>query len=68
MLESFLQFSLIGYGNELDHLRQSTDEDRGYKDLRIIELKKQGLSNVAVGKEIGCSEGAVRKTLLRLDL
>ena len=67
-VESFLQFSFIGYGNELDHLRQSTDEDRGYRDSRIAELKKQGLSNVAVGKEIGCSEGTVRATLLRLDL
>lgn len=60
---SFLHFRFVEFGSELDHLKQLTDIDRENRHDKILELKKQGLSNVEIGKQLSISEGAVRKQL-----
>ena len=60
---SFLHFRFIEYGREFDHLKQLTNSDRENRHDMILELKKQGLSNVDIGRQLGITEGAVRKQL-----
>ncbi|NEW84559.1 MAG: AAA family ATPase [Mariniphaga sp.] len=60
---SFLQLKFIDYGNENDHLKQLTDNDKENRYEKIIELKSHGLSNIQIGKQLGISEGAIRKQL-----
>lgn len=38
------------------------------RNQRILELKRQGLSNYAIGDQLGCSEAAVRRALKRVNL
>ncbi|MCX6185003.1 MAG: AAA family ATPase [Flavobacterium sp.] len=67
-INSFLQFSFVEFGNELDHLRHITAEDRTERDEKVIELKTQGVSNVQIGKQLGISEGMVRIILKKNNL
>jgi KaiC/GvpD/RAD55 family RecA-like ATPase len=61
--DSFLGFQFIEYGNEGDHLKQLTDNERENRHEQILDLKNKGLSNVEIGKRLGISEAAVRKQL-----
>lgn len=58
---NFLSFEFIGFGSEKDHLKQITEKDYENRISEALELKKQGLSNIEIGKRYGVSEGAVRK-------
>lgn len=60
---NFLQFEFLSYGRESAHLKQITEKDREHQKIEAVELKKQGLSNIEIGKRFGVSEGAVRKWL-----
>lgn len=60
---SFLHFSQIGFATEKEHLNELTDDDKSNRIEKARELKSQGMSNVAIAKEMGVSEGAVRKWL-----
>jgi hypothetical protein len=60
---SFLHLQFVEYGSEHDHLRLLSESDRENRHGQILELKKQGLSNVDIGRQLGISEGAVRKQL-----
>lgn len=62
---SFLQMSLVDFGNEREHLKQKTDEDTNDRNSKIIELKKQNISNIKIGKQLSISEGTVRNILLK---
>jgi predicted ATP-dependent serine protease len=59
--KGFLGFKEIGYGNELDLLRTNSPEGKTDKVERAILLKAEGLSNVAIARELNVSEGAIRK-------
>lgn len=59
--KGFLGFKEIGYGNELDLLRTDSPEGKNDKVERAIQLKGEGLSNVAIARELNVSEGAIRK-------
>src|SRR5690606_9350366 len=59
--DGFLGFKEIGRGNESDLLKVVTEESRNSKIETVLTLKAQGLSNVAIAKELGVSEGAIRK-------
>lgn len=58
---NFLGFHFREYGSESDHLRQVPDDERESRQQTARELREQGLSNRAIARELGVSEGAVRK-------
>lgn len=58
---SFLHFSQIGFAAERDHLKELTESDKSSRMEKAKELKERSYSNVAIAKELGVSEGAVRK-------
>lgn len=59
--DKYLRFDHIGYGNELDHLKQQNEGDKADKMAEAQTLREQGLSNREVARRMGVSEGAVRK-------
>ncbi|MBC6112508.1 AAA family ATPase [Pedobacter fastidiosus] len=59
--KGFLGFKEIGKGNEYDLIRTINEDDKIAKIERMMELKAKGLSNVLIAKELGVSEGAIRK-------
>lgn len=58
---NFLEFEFIDFGTEREHLKQLTEKDNESKIFEVMELRKQGLSNVQIAKQFGVSEGAIRK-------
>ncbi len=58
---AFLHFSQIGFAAEREHLKELSDTDKTNRIDKAKELKAKGFSNVAIAKEMGVSEGAVRK-------
>jgi hypothetical protein len=63
---SFLHFKSLGFSNEYEHLKDISEvkEDR----VQVaVELKRQGKSNVEISKELGVTEGAVRKWLKKAE-
>lgn len=56
----FLSFEFHNYSKESDHLQLLSDDDTAARKARARELKAGGMSNVAIAKELGVSEGTVR--------
>jgi len=57
---NFLSFEFLGHSKESDHLQLLSDDDTAARKARARELKAGGMSNVAIAKELGVSEGTVR--------
>ncbi|GAB6395242.1 MAG: AAA family ATPase [Bacteroidales bacterium] len=57
---SFLQLKFQGYDTESNHLREVSDDDRKQRIQEAVKLKKQGMSNVEIAKQLSVSEGTVR--------
>lgn len=60
---NFLSFSHIGYGNELDHLKNSYDNDRTNTIKEVKKLSAEGLTQREIKDQLGISLGAVNKYL-----
>ena len=58
---NFLQFEFINYGTEKEHLRPLNDKDREQRKQDAAELREQGKSNREIARQLGVSEGAIRK-------
>jgi hypothetical protein len=58
---NFLQLGFVGFGNEQEHLKANTDKDTQGRKERAQELKSKGFNNSYIARELGISEGAVRK-------
>lgn len=65
---NFLQFTFLDYGAEWEHLKQHSEGDKEKRITEALELHKQGVSKVEIGKKYGVSEGAVRKWLKKAEL
>lgn len=60
---NFLHFEVLEkHVNEHLHLKR-TVESTNEEMQQLMQMKQQGMSNVAIGKILGISEGAVRKRL-----
>lgn len=57
---SFLMFSFVGYGDEREHLRTPKEGEKEERKEKAQELKNTGMSNRAIARELGVSEGTVR--------
>jgi len=56
----------VEYGSELAHLNQSKSEyDESVQ--KTIQLRKEGLTNVEIGKRLGLAESTVRKRLRKAN-
>ena len=64
---NFLKFRFDGYDNELNHLKEKTFQDVSDRNEEIVNLKKNGLTNVEIGEKYKISEGAVRKILTKTN-
>lgn len=60
---NFLGFNFQGFGNENDHLKIYANNNPDDRIATIVELRKQGLSNVKIGEKLKISEGTVRNLL-----
>ncbi|GHV09835.1 hypothetical protein FACS1894162_1400 [Bacteroidia bacterium] len=58
---NFLQFEFVNYGTEREHLRTPSDGDKEQRKKDASELKARGKSNREIARQLGVSEGAVRK-------
>jgi KaiC/GvpD/RAD55 family RecA-like ATPase len=56
-----LTFTKIGYANEYSFLKLDTDTVKKDRKQRAAEMKSEGRTNVEIARELGVSEGAVRK-------
>jgi predicted transcriptional regulator len=64
---NFLQFDLIGFSTEKEHLKEITEKDKGQKVSEVLEFKKQGMTNIEIARRLGVSEGAVRKWIKKAN-
>jgi RecA-family ATPase len=60
---NFLQFEFIGFGNEQEHLKNLSKEDRDAIIEKVKELGKQNRSQRQIAAELSISLGAVNKYL-----
>ena len=58
---NFLQFELLNFGKEKDHLKQFTDKEKENINEKVVELKKQGRSLRDIGAELGISHMKVSR-------
>ena len=61
--DNFLGFSYLGLVAESNHLRPLSKAERIARQTAIKKLKETGFSNVHIGKQLGVSEGTIRKLL-----
>ena len=60
---NFLSFNYIEYGNELDHLKNSYDNNRTNIIKEVQKLSAEGLTQREIKDRLGISLGAVNKYL-----
>jgi DNA-binding NarL/FixJ family response regulator len=65
---NFLGFRFLFNDSELNHLRQPTQTNLEDRDTKMKKLISEGLTNVAIGKELGIAESTVRKRRDKLKL
>ncbi|MDR1259180.1 MAG: AAA family ATPase [Tannerellaceae bacterium] len=58
---NFLQFEFVYYATEKEHLKVPSDRDKEQRKQDAAELKMQGKSNREIARQLGVSEGAIRK-------
>lgn len=58
---NFLRFELINFGNEKEHLKYLTENDKSNKVEQVKELIKEGKTQRTIAKELGISIGSVNK-------
>jgi RecA-family ATPase len=64
---NFLQFEFLNFGTEQEHLKQHTEKDKEKRTSEVLELKKQGISNIEIARRFGVSEGAIRKWIKKVN-
>ncbi|WP_379762778.1 AAA family ATPase [Flagellimonas marina] len=60
---NFVHFHFVDNSDEYNHLVTQTYQEKEERNQRIFDLKKEEWTNVKIAKEVGLSEGAVRKIL-----
>ena len=65
-VRSFLGFQFIKFDDESIHLKLPDSDSLELRDEQISELKKGGLNNSAIARQLGISEGTVRNRLKKI--
>lgn len=63
---NFVQFEVIGFGSEREHLREVGDADNEKLKTEILELKNQGLALRQIATKLGTSHMKVQRVLNKL--
>ena len=58
---NFLQFEFRDFGTEKEHLKVPNDKDKEQRKQEAAELKAQNISNREIARQLGVSEGTIRK-------
>ena len=66
-ISNFLQFEMVSYGREYDHLRQLSKTDKEERITEVLAHKERGVSNSEIARMYGVSEGAIRKWLKKVN-
>jgi archaellum biogenesis ATPase FlaH len=61
--ENFLMFEFVNYGNEWEHLKQRTENDKESLNNKVCELKQKGRSLREIGSELGISHMKAKRIL-----
>lgn len=61
--DNFLQFELTGFGYEKEHLREVSVKEKDERTSHIMELRKQGVTNLQIAIKYGLSESGVRRII-----
>ena len=64
---NFLKFEFLRFGSEREHLKEYTENDKEERIALVLELKRQGRTNVEIARNLGVSEGAIRKWLKKVE-
>ncbi|WP_456424762.1 AAA family ATPase [Lutibacter sp.] len=64
---NFLKFEFIGFENELNHIKQIEYNSLSSRNAKIVSLKSEGNSNVAIADQFNISEGTVRNILKKIN-
>ena len=64
---NFLQFEVVSYGKEYEHLRQLSKIDREKRIEEAVALKAEGKTNSEIARIYGVTEGSVRKWLKKAN-
>jgi RecA-family ATPase len=64
---NFLQFELLNYGTEREHLKQPSESDRESQVERVKELHQQGKSQRQIASELGISAMTVNRHLKKCN-
>ncbi len=62
-LDRFLQFTILNYAHERDHLKELSEHECAVSVNQCKELAAQGLSQRQIGERLGISLGTVNKYL-----
>lgn len=65
-VDSFLGFRFIKFDDESTHLKIPDSDNLELRDEQISELKKGGLNNSQIARQLGISEGTVRNRLKKI--
>lgn len=60
-INSFLQFILVGYATEKEHLKEQSDNDMSQDEQLVKELIAKGLSVREVGRQLNMSRSKVQR-------
>ncbi|MBP6871488.1 MAG: AAA family ATPase [Bacteroidales bacterium] len=60
---NFLQFEIVDFGTEREHLKQYTEKDNDNMTEKILEMKQLGRSLREIGAELGISHMKVSRIL-----
>ncbi len=61
--DNFLGFEFLGFGYESEHLKEYTEKERQDRISEAKGLSDKGISGREIARQMGVSEGAVRKWL-----
>jgi len=64
---NFLRFKFLDFSTEQEHLRIFSDKDKEQRIVEALEMKAQGRPNTEIARNLGVSEGAVRKWIKKAD-
>ena len=64
---NFIKFEFVSYSSEAEHIKELDDEERENRQQRAIEMHNRGVAKRNIARELGVSEGAIRKWIKQAE-